>query len=185
MLNNRENPLSPTPAVVGAAFLLLGAGHAMAGGYGHGSSLPFLDPVVEWIGFDGLSGDRRNLFGYAVIGFALAFGYFTNLALKERGLGAIVNGVVGVGGIALALHLVLPRLSLLNDASDKMRFNLAMIAAGAGAAFALVVAAVAKSMVSRLLTRGFIVIGRPPRPAPIQTEPKVEPRIAAALRKKD
>jgi uncharacterized membrane protein YeaQ/YmgE (transglycosylase-associated protein family) len=114
------------------AILLLGAGSAPAGGYGEEFSLPVLDPIMNWIGFEKADGDSRDLFVAVLIVFAFLFGYFSKLAVKERGFGAVVNGLLGVVGICLALHFALPALSLLQAASDQMRYDLAIVAASVG-----------------------------------------------------
>lgn len=177
-------------ALAGAslALLLLGAGPALAGSYGLDFSLPFslafLDPVIDWIGVKNMDDENLKLFGVILAFFAGFFGYFSHLGLKDRGLGMVLNGVVGVAGICLALHLVLPRLPLLPSVPEEMRFTLALILGGSGAPLLLLFVALVKNVVTRRVNGVLSRVGVPPRPQPIQPKPSLDPRIAAALRKK-
>ncbi len=166
------------------AILLLAAVPALAGGYGLGSSHSFLDSIIEWVGFIDLDDETLNLFGAALFVFAGFFGYFSKMAIKEHGFGIVLNGLIGVAGICVALHFAVPRLPLLSGVSDEMRFGLGLIVAGAGAALLLVAAALFKNVATRQVNRILIRFGTPPRPLPFQRQPELDPRIAAALRKK-
>jgi hypothetical protein len=178
---------APSPVALagaGLALLMLGAGPALAGAYGPGSSLPFLDPVIDWIGLKNVDDENLNLLGGVLAVFAGFFGYFSHLLLKDRGLGMILNGAIGVAGIGLALHFVLPRLPLLPGVSEEMRFSLAVILGGCGAPLFLLVASLFKNVFLRRVNGALGRVGLPPRPQPFQREPDLDPRIAAALRKK-
>lgn len=160
----KKSSIPAGPLLIGLALAATAGGDALARGYGAESSLPFLDSLIDWIGFRELAGDRRDLFGYCLIGFAGAFGYLTDLAFQERGFGKILNGAVGVLGICVALHFVGPWLPLVPDSSGRLRFNLALIACGAGAAVALFFGALIKGVVMRFIQRNLDRLDRPPRP---------------------
>ncbi len=173
-------------ALAGAslALLLLGAGPALAGNYGDNSYLAFLDPLIEWTGVKDLDDDNLNLLGVVLAVFAVVFGYLSHLGLKERSLGMVLNGVIGVAGICLALHFVLPRLPFVPGSSEQARFNLALIIGASGAPLLLLVAALVKNFVTRRVNGVLVRVGAPTRPQPIRPEPDLDPRIAAVLRKK-
>lgn len=170
------------PAVL--ALAVLASDPALARGYGEESGLPLLDTIVDWIGFRELTGDRRDLFGYCLLFFAFAFGYFTDMVFTDRGFGKILNGVVGVAGIAIALHFLAPYAATFAPSSEKLRFNLMMIGAGAGSAVALVVGASLKGVFMRSLRLNLDRLDRAPPPKPLPGPPPLSPRVASALREK-
>lgn len=172
------------PLLAGAALAALNGDPALARGFGEGSSLPIVDDLVDWIGFRDVTGDRRDLFAYSLMAYALFFGPLTDLVLRERGFGKALNGVVGIAGICLALHFVGERLPAFHDTTGTMRFNLMLIVAGAGSALTLVAAAVVKNAALGLLQRNLDRLYRAPPPKPLATEPPLDPRIASALREK-
>ncbi|MDI9850230.1 hypothetical protein QM467_19520 [Rhodoblastus sp. 17X3] len=182
MLKRSLLPLAPLLA--GAALVALSGDPALARGYGEASSLPIVDAAVDWIGFRDLTGDRRDLFAYCLIAYALFFGPLTDLVLQERGFGKALNGVVGIVGICLALHFVGEQLPSFHDTTGPMRFNLMLIIAGAGSALTLVAASVLKNAVMGSLRRNLDRLYRAPPPKPLATEPPLDPRIASALREK-
>jgi hypothetical protein len=182
MLKRSLLPLAPFFA--GAVLVALSGHHALARGFGEGSSLPVVDSLVDWIGFRDLTGDRRDLFAYCLIGYALFFGPLTDLVLKERGFGKAGNGAVGIVGICLALHFVNAWLPAFHDTTGPMRFNLILIIAGAGSALALVAASVLKNAVMGSLQRNLDRLYRASPPKPLATDPPLNPRIASALREK-
>ncbi|HUO55771.1 MAG TPA: hypothetical protein VMU18_13570 [Rhodoblastus sp.] len=183
-----RRPPSFRPFWTSLAFFVLGpaccASGALARGYGQDSSLPWIDDIVEWIGFTDFAGDRRDLFAYCLVVFAFSFGYLSDLAFKERGFGKVLNGIIGIAGICVALHFFVPHQAMLGGASEMLRFNLGLIAAGAGASVLLVIAALVKGVALRVLTRAVDNMSRPARPAPMQVEAELDPRVAAALRRK-
>jgi hypothetical protein len=156
---------------------------ALADGFNQ-SSIPYVDKVFDWIGLTDLSGQYRDLLTFCLAGYALCFGIFTNMAIRERGFGNAGNGVVGVAGICLAIFLCSPRFHILNDLPEDVRFNVMLIAASFGSAFALIFGAVLKGIILRLLAAFLDLLGRPERPKPIVVEEEpLPPRIASALRK--
>jgi hypothetical protein len=182
MLKRSLLPLAPLLA--GPVLVALSGDPALARGYGEASSLPLVDTIVDWIGFQDLTGDRRDLFAYCLIGYALFFGPLTDMVLQERGFGKALNGVVGIAGICLALHFVDGRLPSFHDNSGTMRFNLILIIAGAGSALALVTGALIKNAAMGSLRRNLDRLYRAPPAKPLASEPPLDPRIAAALREK-
>ena len=186
MLKSFLNNARPgfAPAAASLALVLLAAAPALAGGYMSGSTHTFFDSIIEWIGLAGMDDEAVDVFGAALLVFAVFFGYFSNLAMREHGLGAVLNGLVGAAGICVVLHFALPRLPLLRGVSDEMRFSLALIVAAAGAPLFLLAASLFKKIAMRQINRVLIRVGTPARPQPIQREPGFDPRVAAAVRKK-
>ncbi|WP_374546120.1 hypothetical protein [Rhodoblastus sp.] len=174
--------------VAASALAVLASGPALANGFGAGSSLPlidtFVDKVVDWIGFRELTGDRRDLFALCLIIYAAVFGYLTDLALRDRGFGKALNGVVGAAGICLALALLTPHVFALADVSDRVRANLTLIIIGAGSAVTLIVTSALKGVLMSALRLNLDRMDLPPPPAPIAEPASTDPRIASALREK-
>ena len=165
MLNRFPDKARPrailAPAAV--ALVLLGAGHALAGGYG--SSHSFSDSLVEWVGLSDGDDEKVNLFFFVLFVFAGFFGYFSDEALKQRGFGIALNGIIGVAGICVALHFALPRLPLLTTLSDNARFGVALIIGSAGAPLLLVAVTLSKSSLRRTVNNYLARVGTPPRPS--------------------
>jgi hypothetical protein len=182
MLQKPAAPLLIGRLLLGLALAAITIDQALAHGYGMDSSLPFLDDIIEWIGLRNLTGDWRNLFGYCLLGFALVFGYLTNLAFDDRGFGQILNGVVGIFGVCLALRYIGPYFDLVSDASGKLRLNIALIIAGSGAAVALCCGAFLKGVVMRFLRIGLDRLDRPARPKPFQIDAPTDARVGSAMR---
>lgn len=180
MLQKPAAPLLIGRLLSGLALAAITIDQALARGYGMDSSLPFLDDIVEWISLRDLTGEWRNLFGYCLLGFALFFGYLTNLAFDERGFGKVLNGVVGIFGICLALRYVGPYFDLVSDASGKLRLNIALIIAGSGAAVALCCGAFLKGVVMRFLRFGLDRLDRPARPKPFDAP--TDTRVSSVMR---
>ncbi len=179
----------PLPAVAsllaGLAMAGLSVDPAWARGYNEQGVFAFFDGLTDWIGFGNLSGDWRHLFIYALVAFSFPFGYLSDLAFTERGFGRILNSLIGAAGFCIGLRLFLPHLGAFQNETDTTRFNLGIIAAGSGAAFALLFAALTKAVVKHLATS---LLARPARRArATQGKPaeEAEPRLAMALRKKD
>lgn len=181
-LDNARPRLAPAPASL--AIFLFAAVPALAGGYMSGSTHTFLDTIIEWIGLADMDDEAVDVFGAALLAFAVFFGYFSNMAMKEHGFGTVLNGLVGAAGICVVLHFALPRLPLLRDVSEEMRFSLGLIVAAAGAPVFLLVASLFKKVATRRVNRVLIHVGTPTRPQPIRREPEFDPRVAAAVRKK-
>ncbi|MGO8738355.1 hypothetical protein [Rhodoblastus sp.] len=184
MLNRFPDKARPLAILVPVtvALLLLGAGHALADGYG--SSHSFSDSLVEWVGLGDVDEENVSLFFAVLFVFAGFFGYFSDEALKQRGFGIALNGIIGVAGICIALHFALPRLPLLRTLSENARFGMALVIGGAGAPLLLVAVTLLKNYLRRTINNYLAWVGTPPRPQPKQTEPHLDPRVAAALRKK-
>jgi hypothetical protein len=176
--------LSRASVLAGLALAALASAPALASGFGEESSLPFMDSIVDWIGFRELTGDRRDLFAYCLVFFAFAFGYLTDLVFRDRGFGKALNGVVGVAGICLALHVIAPYASTFADSSETLRFNLMLIGAGVGSAVTLLVASAFKGVFMRSLRLNLDRLDRAPPPKPLSTEAPLSPRVASALREK-
>lgn len=175
--------LSGAILLAAASFASLACGPALAVTVGE-SSLPGAADLVDWVGFRDISYDSRDLFSYALVFYALGFGYLTDLALHDRGFGKIINGVVGAAGICIALHFALPHLVAFGR-GETVLFNLMMIVAFAGSAVTLVAAAAFKGVFMHSLRLNLDRLGRAPPPRRIAdpVEP-LNPRIASALREK-
>ena len=109
----------------------------------------------------------------------------TDLAFAERGFGKALNGVVGVAGIAIALHFLAPYAMAVAASSETLRFNLMMIAAGAGSAVTLVIAASFKGVFMRSLRLNLDRLDRAPPPKPLPGPPPLSPRVAVRPARKD
>lgn len=180
-----KNPVLPRGSLLaGLALAALACEPALANGFGEDSSLPLVDRIIDWIGFRDLTGDRRDLFAYCLLAFAFAFGIVTDMAFRDRGFGKALNGVIGAAGICIALHFIAPHASTFGGTSETVRFNLTMIAAGAGSALTLVIAAALKGVAMRALRLNLDRLDRAPPPKPLKTEARLDPRIASALREK-
>ena len=156
---------------------------ALADGFNQ-SSIPYVDNVFDWIGLTNLSGQYRDLLTFCLVGYAVCFGIFTDMAFRERGFGYVGNGIVGVAGICFAILLFSPRFHILNDLPENVRFNVILITAAFGSAFALVFGALLKGAVLRFVGAVLDLLGRPERPKPmVIEEEKLPPRVASALRK--
>ncbi len=116
---------------------------ALAAGYGDSGGFSIVDKLVDWIGWSDFTGDKRDLFAFGLGVYAVCFGLLTDMAVKEKAFGRVMNGVVGVIGVCLVLFLCGPRLHLLNDLPENYRFNFALLASGVGSAVFLLVCAVA------------------------------------------
>ena len=174
----------PRAFLLAAAAAVLASNPALARGFGEELALPLVDTIVDWIGFRELTGDRRDLFGYCLLFYAFGFGYATDLAFAERGFGKALNGAVGVAGIAIALHFLAPYATTVAASSETLRFNLMMIAAGAGSAVTLLIAASFKGVFMRSLRLNLDRLDRAPPPKPLAGPPPLSPRVASALREK-
>jgi hypothetical protein len=160
-----------------APLTALTAEPALASGFGEESALPLIDHLVRWIGYSDVNKDWRDLFAFSLFIYALAFGYASNLALHDHGFGKVINGLVGVAGVCVALHLVGERLTTLG-------FNLLLIIAGTGSAVSLIGGALAKGVLSRFMQRHLDRLDKPAAPRPMVVETPLDPRIASALRDK-
>lgn len=156
---------------------------ALAAGYGDSGGFSIVDKLVDWIGWSDFTGDKRDLFAFGLGVYAVCFGLLTDMAVKEKAFGRVMNGVVGVIGVCLVLFLCGPRLHLLNDLPENYRFNFALLASGVGSAVFLLVCAVAMGFFKRRLALALDRITRPERPKPAATAAALSPRVAAALRK--
>jgi hypothetical protein len=155
---------------------------ALAGGYGDSSSLPLVDRVVEWIGFRNMTGDNRDLLMICLAAWGLAFGAFSHLAFKERGLGVIGNALVGIAGACVGLYLCGPRFGLARHLTEDGYFKASLIICAACSGLALLILSVVKEVTFRLVGGAVDRLDRPTRPKPKEIETPA-PRFGAGRRR--
>jgi hypothetical protein len=167
--------------------LLLAAGclPALAQAYSNNSSFPGVDALVNLLGYDGLSGDQRDLLAFVLVVFAVGFGYFSHLGFRDSGFGMALNGVIGAAGSCAALYLLGPKFNLLAAVQGRAQdFLRAVLVAGA-AVPALIFAAMLASLRRRATINFFFRQSRRKLDAEraAKVTPDLPPRIAALLKK--
>jgi uncharacterized membrane protein YeaQ/YmgE (transglycosylase-associated protein family) len=143
---------------------------ALAGGYGDSSSLPLVDRVVEWIGFRDMTGDRRDLLMFCLAFWGLAFGAFSHMAFKDRGLGGVGNALVGIAGACVGLYLTGPRFGLARHLTEDAHFTASLIVCAACSGLALLILSVVKGLTFQLIGGAVDQFDRPSRPKPKEIE---------------
>lgn len=174
---------APKPAFRAAGLaLLLAARPAQAQDF-IGLRSALADRFFALIGLPHLYGDERALFLLALGCFAPLFGYVAHQALGPRGFGVIVNAALSAAGVCAALHFGL-KFILSHAIRDISPFNAALLLAGAGAPLLLTAAAALKRLLGCWTRRATLALERRPLTPPKEVPP-LDPKILAALRKKD
>ena len=155
---------------------------AMAGGYGDSSSLPLVDRVVDWIGFREMTGDRRDLFVICLACWGFAFGVFTNMTFKDRGLGLIGNGLVGMAGACIGLYFCGPKFGLARHLTEDAHFKATLILCAASSGVTLLIVSLLKGVIFGFVGGALDLLDRPERPKPVEIETQA-PRIGSGRRR--
>jgi uncharacterized membrane protein YeaQ/YmgE (transglycosylase-associated protein family) len=168
-----------------AACLAAGCLPALAQAYGKNGSIPGFDRVVEFLGYDTLQGDQRDLMALLLVVLGLLFGYFAQLSFREAAFGVLGNAVIGVCGSCLALYALAPRFGLLAHVQGRTHdFLLATLVAGA--AVPTLFLAVKLAGLQRRAVLNFFY-GRSRRKLEAERdariEPELPPRIAGLMKK--
>ena len=155
---------------------------ALAGGYGDSSSLPLVDRVVEWIGFRNMTGDHRDLLMICLAAWGFAFGAFSHIAFKDRGLGVIGNALVGIAGACVGLYLCGPRFGLARHLTEDAHFKANLIVCAACSGLALLILSILKTLTFQLVGNAVDRLDRPAKPKPKEIETPA-PRFGSGRRR--